>query len=89
MPDILEVDRPNDAHAANPPTNAPSDARIAYFLARFVKNTRSLSVDPVAVRANWMDALNYVTDRGAQTLNDHAGDTNPFMKLGLCPLRSK
>ena len=37
--------------------SAPSDAQIAYVLARFVKNVKSLSVDPVVVRASWIDAL--------------------------------
>jgi type IV secretion system protein TrbF len=33
-----------------------------------------------------MDALNYVTDRGAQTLNDYVRDANPFVKIGLRPV---
>jgi type IV secretion system protein VirB5 len=61
---------------------APSDAEIAYVLAGFVTNVRSLSVDPVIVRANWIDALDHVTARGARMLNAYAGDENPFMKIG-------
>jgi type IV secretion system protein VirB5 len=61
---------------------APSDAQIAYVVARFVKNVRSLSVDPVVVRGNWIDALDHVTSRGAQTLNDYARDESPFTKIG-------
>jgi len=61
---------------------APSDAQIAYVLARFVKNVRSLSVDPVVVRANWIDALDHVTTRGAETLNVYARDESPFTKIG-------
>jgi type IV secretion system protein TrbF len=60
----------------------PSDAEIAYVLAGFVTNVRSLSVDPVIVRANWIDALDHVTARGARMLNANAGDENPFMKIG-------
>jgi type IV secretion system protein VirB5 len=83
-PYIVEVDRLHNARAANAATypGVPSDAQIAYFLARFVNNIRSLSVDPIVVRANWLDALNYVTDRGAQTLNDYARDADPFTKIG-------
>ncbi len=66
----------------NMEATAPSDAQIAYLLARFVKNVRSLSVDPVAVRANWIDALDHVTARGARTLNDYARDESPFTKIG-------
>ncbi len=61
---------------------APSDAQIAYVLSGFVKNVRSLSVDPVVVRANWIDALDHVTARGAQMLNDYARGESPFTKIG-------
>ena len=60
----------------------PYDAEIAYVLAGFVTNVRSLSVDPVIVRTNWIDALDHVTARGARMLNAYAGDENPFMKIG-------
>jgi type IV secretory pathway TrbF-like protein/sugar phosphate permease len=82
-PYILEVDRLHEARTANAPHSTPSDAQIAYFLTRFVKNVRSLSTDPIVVRTNWIDALNYVTDRGAQTLDDYVRETNPFMQIGL------
>jgi type IV secretory pathway TrbF-like protein/sugar phosphate permease len=87
-PYLVQVPRLDGARAINPAmgTNAPSDAQIAFFLARFVKNVRSLSVDPIVVRTSWMDALNYVTDRGAQTLNDYARDANPFTKIGAQPI---
>jgi type IV secretion system protein VirB5 len=61
---------------------APSDAEIAYVLAGFVTNVRSLSIDPVIVRANWIDALDHVTARGSRMLNAYAGDENPFTKIG-------
>src|SRR5262249_48788782 len=61
---------------------APSDAEIAYVLAGFVTNVRSLSVDPVIVRANWIDALDHVTARGARMLNAYALDESPFTKIG-------
>jgi type IV secretory pathway TrbF-like protein/sugar phosphate permease len=85
-PYVLQVDRLNDVRAANSPSSAPSDAQIAYFLARFVNNVRSLSVDPVIVRGSWMDALNYVTVRVAQSLTDYARDANPFIKIGVRPI---
>src|SRR5262249_40162858 len=52
----------------------------------FVKNIRSLSIDPVVVRANWIDALNYVTDRGAMALSDYANDADPFAQIGWRPV---
>jgi type IV secretory pathway TrbF-like protein len=84
-PYIVEVDRLHDARAVNAAMHPamPSDAQIGYFLARFVNNFRSLPVDPIVVRANWLDALNYVNDRSAQTLNDYARDADPFTKIGV------
>jgi type IV secretory pathway TrbF-like protein/predicted MFS family arabinose efflux permease len=82
-PYIVNVDRLNQARGANSSGRAPSDPQIAYFLAGFVKNIRSLSTDPVIVRSNWMDALNYVTAHGARLLSDDARDSKPFINLGL------
>jgi type IV secretion system protein TrbF len=62
--------------------NTPSEAQIAYALAEFVKDVRSLSADPVVVRANWTDALDHVTARGAQALDAYARDEAPFDKIG-------
>jgi type IV secretory pathway TrbF-like protein/predicted MFS family arabinose efflux permease len=82
-PYIVNVDRLSQAGGANSPGGAPPDAQIAYFLARFVKNIRSLSTDPVIVRSNWMDALNYVTAHGARLLSDYERDNKPFINVGL------
>jgi type IV secretory pathway TrbF-like protein/predicted MFS family arabinose efflux permease len=82
-PWIVAADRLDETVTASPPAGPPSDARIAYFLARFVKNVRSLSTDPVVVRADWTDALGYVTARGARMLADYAADARPFTRIGL------
>jgi type IV secretion system protein VirB5 len=82
-PWIVQADRLGETVTTSSQAGPPSDARIAYFLARFVKNVRSLSTDPVVVRANWTDALGYVTARGARMLDDYAADARPFMRVGL------
>jgi type IV secretory pathway TrbF-like protein/predicted MFS family arabinose efflux permease len=82
-PYIVNVDRLSQAGGANSSGGAPSDAQTAYFLARFVKNVRSLSTDPVIVRSDWMDALNYVTAHGARLLGDYARDSKTFINVGL------
>jgi type IV secretion system protein TrbF len=83
-PYIVEVDPRGGARAVGPPAEAykPSDAQIAFHLARFVDNVRSLSIDPVVVRQNWLKAYDYVTDRAAVTLNEYARDNDPFTKVG-------
>ena len=60
----------------------PSDAQIAFHLARFVTDVRSLSIDPIVVRQNWLEAYDYTTDKGAATLNDYARVADPFSRIG-------
>ena len=43
---------------------------------------RGIPADPVVLRQNWLDAYDYVTDRGALALNDYARSTDPFALLG-------
>jgi type IV secretion system protein TrbF len=84
VPYVVEVDRLGEVRAVGPAATAyqPSDAQIAHFLARFIENVRSLSIDPVIVRTNWLHAYDFVTDRGAQALNEYARDADPFTKIG-------
>lgn len=83
-PYIVEVDPRGGARAVGPAAEAykSSDAQIAFHLARFVDNVRSLSIDPVVVRQNWLKAYDFVTDRAAVTLNEYARDNDPFAKVG-------
>ncbi len=50
--------------------------------ARFVALVRSLSIDPIVVRQNWLDAYDYTTDKGAAVLNDYARVNDPFARIG-------
>lgn len=60
----------------------PADAQIAYHLALFITLVRSLSIDPIVVRQNWLDAYDYTTDCGAAVLNDYARTNDPFARVG-------
>ncbi|OZI38154.1 conjugal transfer protein TrbF [Bordetella genomosp. 10] len=60
----------------------PTDAQIAYHLTHFVTLVRSLSIDPIVVRQNWLDAYDYTTDKGAAVLNDYASKNDPFTRVG-------
>jgi type IV secretory pathway TrbF-like protein len=82
MPAVVATRRDEISSTLPKIDNTPSDAEIAYGVAEFVKEVRTLSVDPVVVRANWIDALDHVTARGAQILNDYAHDESPFTKIG-------
>jgi type IV secretion system protein VirB5 len=84
IPYVVEVDPKGGARAVGPAVEVykPSDAQIAFHLARFVDNVRSLSIDPVVVRQNWFKAYDVVTDKAAVTLNEYARQNDPFAKVG-------
>ncbi|NIE81119.1 conjugal transfer protein TrbF [Asaia sp. As-1742] len=83
-PWVVQIDRLGQAQAVGPATAAyrPTDPQIAWYLARFVSEVRSIPADPVVLRQNWLDAYNYVTDRGALALNDYARTNDPFSRIG-------
>lgn len=83
-PYVVEVDQAGQVRAVGEAATPyqPGDAQIAHHLARFVTLVRSLSIDPVVVRQNWLDAYDYTTDRGAAALNDHARAHDPFSRIG-------
>ncbi len=84
VPYVVEVDHLGGVRAVGPAIKAynPSDAQIAYFLARFITDVRSLSSDPIVVRHHWLEAYAYVTDHGAAFLNTYARKNNPFKAIG-------
>lgn len=83
-PWVVEVDRLGAAQAVAPAQAGyrPQDPQIAWHLARFIEQVRSVPADPVIVRSNWLAAYDYATDRGAAALNDHARINDPFGKVG-------
>ena len=91
VPYVVEIDPRGGARAVGPATETyrPSDAQIAFHLARFVENVRSLSIDPVVVRQSWLKAYDFVTDKAAVTLNEHAREKDPFAKVGTRDRRGR
>ncbi|MCW4460817.1 conjugal transfer protein TrbF [Sphingomonas sp. BT-65] len=82
-PWIVRVDQVGAATAIGPASDAePNDREIAYSLARWIEWTRSVSIDPVVLRENWLRAYAFVTDRGAATLNEQARANDPFARVG-------
>ena len=69
-PYVIEVDNAGQVRAVGEAATPyrPSDAQIAYHLGRFIGLVRSLSIDPIVVRQNWLDAYDYTTDKGAVVL---------------------
>jgi type IV secretion system protein TrbF len=82
-PWVVEVDKLGEAQAVAPAVAGyrPTDPQIAWHLARFIEEVRGIPADPVVLRQNWLDAYNYVTDKGALALNDYARTSDPFSKI--------
>lgn len=84
VPYVVAVDRLGEARAVTAAEAAyqPTDPQIAWHLARFVQSIRTVSLDPVLMRAAWLTAYDFVTPRGGQYLATYARDANPFAGLG-------
>ena len=84
VPYVVRVDRLGNAQAVAPATASyqPDDTEIAYFLAKFITDVRSLSIDPVIVRNNWLEAYDLATDHSAVFLNEYARVNDPFKAVG-------
>jgi type IV secretion system protein TrbF len=83
-PWVVQVDKHGEAQAVAPAIAdyRPTDPQIAWHLARFIENVRSIPADPVIVRQNWLAAYDFVTDKGAAALNDYARGVDPFSTVG-------
>lgn len=83
-PYVIEVDQAGAVRAVGEAATPyrPTDAQIAFHLAHFIANVRTLALDPVIVRQSWLEAYQYTTDQGAATLNDFARSNDPFARIG-------
>ena len=60
----------------------PTDPQIAWHLARFIEQVRSIPADPIVLRQDWLRAYDWTTDQGAAALNDYARANDPFSRVG-------
>jgi type IV secretion system protein TrbF len=83
-PYVVQVDRLGQAEAVAPAIQnyKPTDSEVAWYLARFITDVRSISIDPVVVKKNWLEAYDYATDHGAAFLNQSAQANDPFKSIG-------
>ena len=84
VPWVVQVDHLGQAQAVAPATAdyQPSDPQIAFYLARFIEQVRSIPADPIIVRQNWLRAYDFTTQAGALALGDYARANDPFAKVG-------
>jgi type IV secretion system protein VirB5 len=84
VPWVVQVDKLGNAQAVTPAEASyrPSDPQIAFHLARFIENVRSIPADPIVLKQDWLHAYDFTTDKGALTLNDYARGNDPFAQIG-------
>jgi type IV secretory pathway TrbF-like protein len=83
-PYVVEVDRLGEPRAvrAADVEYQPTDAQVAWHLSRFITNVRSVSLDAVLMRRDWLEAYDFVTRRGAQFLGEYARSASLFANVG-------
>ena len=84
VPWVVQVDRLGAAQAVARATAdyQPTDPQVAWHLARFIEQVRSIPADPIIVRQNWLRAYEWTTDRGSTALNEFARASDPFARIG-------
>jgi type IV secretion system protein VirB5 len=84
VPYVVEVDKLGEPRAVSPAEAGynPTDPQIAWFLGRFITSVRSVSLDPVLMRQDWLSAYDFTTRRSAIFLGDYARLADPFGHVG-------
>ena len=84
VPWVVEVDRLGEARAVAPATATyqPTDPQVAFHLARFIEQVRSVAADPIVVKDDWLRAYDFTTEKGALALNEYARANDPFARVG-------
>ena len=84
VPWVVQVGRLGEAQAVAPADGSwrPNDPQIAFHLARFIEEVRSIPADPIVLRQSWLHAYDFATDKGALALNDYARGNDPFAQVG-------
>ena len=84
VPYVVEVDRlgePARSRRPNRTTGRPI-RRSPGSSAASLRDVRSVSLDPVLMRQNWLSAYDFATGRGARFLGDYARHADPFGEVG-------
>jgi type IV secretory pathway TrbF-like protein len=84
VPFVIEASETGEARLVGPATSAyePSDAQLAWHIARFIEMVRGLPSDAIVVRQNWLRAYDWATQGGARVLSAMAEEDDPFAKVG-------
>ena len=61
---------------------SPQENEYRHFLSSWLQMVRSVSIDPVVVKRNWLDAYRFTTQGAANELNDWAQKDERLAKVG-------
>jgi type IV secretory pathway TrbF-like protein len=86
VPYIVELDAEGGVHrvmdARAFADYRPRQGAVQRQIADWITWVRSLSSDPVVVRARWLRAYHFLTTEGASRLNAYAKAEDPFTRAG-------
>lgn len=62
----------------------PSELAIKFFLSHFIQNVRSVPLDPVLIKRNWLNAYSFMRKEAAGLLNEmtEKDPNSPLKKIG-------
>jgi type IV secretion system protein TrbF len=84
-PYVVEVTKEGLVQAVGPAMQSnfkPGGPVLEYFLAQWVQRVRTLPLDPVVAKNNWLVAYAYLRQSAATVLNEIAQKEQPLAKLG-------
>jgi type IV secretion system protein TrbF len=60
----------------------PTEAQKEYFIVHFIDLIRSIPLDPVMAKKNWLTAYNFLNSRGSERLSYYFKQNNPLELIG-------
>lgn len=84
VPYVVEVDRLGAARAVSEADRGykPTDPQIAWALSKYIAHVRGVSLDPVVMRADWLEAYDFSTERGGRALSEYARASGALTRIG-------
>jgi len=84
-PYVVQVNGDGMVQAVGPARQTnyrPDRPVIEYFIVQFVTKVRTIPLDPVVAKTQWLSAYEYLRQGAANTLNEIAVREEPFSKIG-------
>jgi type IV secretion system protein VirB5 len=85
VPYVVQVNGDGVVQAVGPARQTnykPARPVIEYFIVQFVTRVRSIPLDPVVAKNQWLTSYDYLRRSAANTLNEIAVREQPFSKIG-------